>query len=302
LVEEPCEVHMRNLIIIGASGLLGSELIKLFPDAIYTYNNTEIKHKNAYRLDITDQESLISLLKKFEIKDIIVTSALTDVDKCEIYPDLAYKINAEPFKYITKYLKQVNGRLIQISTDYVFSGEQGNYSEEDLREPINVYGKSKKEAEDIIMGSGIEYTIIRTSGIFGINKATGKTNFFLWIYNNLKENKEIYLVRDQYYSPTLNSILARAIREIYDREISGIIHFSSLDKISRLNFGYIVADIFGFDKNLIKETEMKDMKWKAKRPKDSSLNNEKAKRLLNEKPVSVIDEIKLIRGFLNGKD
>jgi len=246
-------------------------------------------------LDITDQESLISLLKKFDIKDIIVTSALTDVDKCEIYPDLAYKINADPFNYITKYLKQVNGKLIQISTDYVFSGEQGNYSEEDLREPINVYGKSKKEAEDIIMDSGIEYAIIRTSGIFGINKATGKTNFFLWIYNNLKENKEIYLVKDQYYSPTLNSILARAIREIYDREISGVIHFSSLDKISRLDFGYIVADIFGFDKNLIRETEMKDMKWKAKRPRDSSLNNEKAIKLLINKPIKVIDEIKKVK-------
>ena len=89
--------------------------------------------------------------------------------------------------------------------------------------------------------------------------------------------------------------MARAIKEIYEREISGLIHFSSLDKISRLNFGYIVADIFGFEKNLIKETEMKNMRWKAKRPKDSSLNNEKAKELLKEKPVSVINEIRFIK-------
>jgi len=89
--------------------------------------------------------------------------------------------------------------------------------------------------------------------------------------------------------------LARAIREIYDREISGVIHFSSLDKISRLDFGSFVADIFGFEKNLIKETEMKDMKWKAKRPRDSSLNNEKAIKLLNEKPSTVFDEIKSIK-------
>ena len=89
--------------------------------------------------------------------------------------------------------------------------------------------------------------------------------------------------------------MAKAIREIYDREISGVIHFSSLDKISRLNFGYIVADIFGFDKNLIKETEMKDMKWKAKRPRDSSLNNKKAKKLLINKPIKVIDEIKKVK-------
>ena len=92
--------------------------------------------------------------------------------------------------------------------------------------------------------------------------------------------------------------MARAIREIYDSEISGLIHFSFLDKINRLDFGYIVADIFGFDKNLIRENEMKDMKWKARRPKDSSLNNEKAKRLLNEKPFTVFDEIRFIkRGF-----
>jgi len=107
------------------------------------------------------------------------------------------------------------------------------------------------------------------------------------------------LVKDQYYSPTLNSILARATREIYEREISGVIHFSSLDKISRLNFGYIVANAFGFDKNLIKETEMKDMKWKAKRPKDSSLNNEKAKNLLKEKSITVIEEIKFLKGEIN---
>jgi len=93
--------------------------------------------------------------------------------------------------------------------------------------------------------------------------------------------------------------LVRAIREIYEREISGVIHFSSLDKISRLDFGYIIADIFGFDKNLIRETEMKDMKWKAKRPRDSSLNNEKAKNLLKEKSINVIEEIKSLKGEIN---
>jgi dTDP-4-dehydrorhamnose reductase len=124
-------------------------------------------------------------------------------------------------------VKRVNGRLIQISTDYVFSGEKGNYVEEDKRDPINIYGKTKREAEDIIMNSEIDYTIIRTSGIFGINEATGKTNFFLWVYRNLREKREIHLVKDQFYSPTLNTFLARAIKEIYERDLSGIFHFSS---------------------------------------------------------------------------
>jgi dTDP-4-dehydrorhamnose reductase len=285
---------MERTLIIGGSGLLGSVLIDYFPDAFYTYNNTKIEKNNAYKLNILDTESIKFLLEKLYPKIIIVTAALTDVDKCEIDSELAYNINAKPFYIITDYIKKVNGRLIQISTDYVFSGQKGSYKEDDLRYPINIYGKTKMQAEDIIIGSGIDYTIIRTSGIFGINMATGKTNFFLWVYNNLKENKDIYLVNDQYYSPTLNTMLSKAVREIYEKEISGILHYSSLDKISRFEFGNLVAEVFGFDKNLIKETRMEYMNWKAKRPRDSSLNNEKAKKLLNNKPINVIDEIKMI--------
>ncbi|MEM3846675.1 MAG: SDR family oxidoreductase, partial [Candidatus Parvarchaeota archaeon] len=276
-------------------GLLGSKLLDLFDDACFTYNATRIERKNAYQLDITDNNALKFLLEKVNPKTVIVTAALTDVDKCEVNPELAYKINAVPFHYIIDYLKKVNGRFIQISTDYVFSGNEGNYSENDNRKPINVYGKTKMNAEDIIMNSSIDYTIIRTSGIFGLNQATGKTNFFLWIYNSLKDNKEIYLVRDQYYSPTYNSTLANAVREIVDRDLSGIIHFSSKDRITRYDFGILVADIFNLEKTLIRETIMENMKWSARRPRDSSLNNEKAIKLFNNKPINVIDELKLAK-------
>lgn len=85
----------------------------------------------------------------------------------------------------------------------------------------------------------------------------GKTNFFLWVYRNLEDNKEFSLVTDQFYSPTLNTILVKGIREIYDKEISGIIHFLSRDRISRYDFGLIVANVYGLDKNLIKEEKCK---------------------------------------------
>jgi len=286
---------MDKVLIIGGSGLLGSKLVDLFEDVYVTYNSTIIDRKNAYKIDISDTDSLALLLDKLAPKTIIVTAALTDVDKCELNLDLAYKTNTEPFYQITKYLKKVNGKLIQISTDYVFSGNEGNYSENDVREPVNVYGTTKRDAENIIMNSGIDYAIIRTSGIFGINRATGKANFFMWLYERLRENKEVNLVRDQYYSPTINTMLANATREISERNISGSIHFSSIDKINRFDFGNMVAQVFDLDKSLIHETTMKEMKWTAKRPKDSSLNNEKAIRLLYTKPINVLDEIHLIQ-------
>ncbi len=289
---------MKKVLIIGGSGLLGSALVNMFEDAYVTYNSTKINIENSFKLDISDIDSLKFLLEKIEPETIIVTAALTDVDKCEIHPELAYKINRDPFPTIISYLRGRSGRLIQVSTDYVFSGEKGNYREEDERNPLNVYGRSKMEAEDLIIASDINYTIIRTSGIFGANRSTGKTNFFTWIYNNLREKREINLVTDQYYSPALNMILARAIEEIYDREINGIIHFSSLDFVSRFDFGNIIAEIFDLDRKSIKPVKMEDMKWNAKRPNNSSLNNDRALRTLYTKPVAVSQEINMIKELI----
>jgi len=287
---------MEKLLILGGSGLLGSKISELFPEAFATYNNTHISKRNTFKLDISDRDSLKFALDKLEPDTIIVTAALTDVDKCEIHPEMAASVNTEPFNYITSYLKQKGGRLIQISTDYVFSGEKGNYSENDERKPVNVYGKTKMEAEDIIINSGINFSLVRTSGIFGSNESTGKNNFFTWIYNNLRTGNEIKLTIDQIYSPVLNSVLAEAIYEIHEREINGIIHFSSLDAISRFKFGTLVAEIFDLRKEHIYPARMEDMTWIAKRPKNSSLSNDKALKMMSIKPVTVSEELYMVKG------
>ena len=306
MVDSSSQVHlmisMEKVLIIGGSGLLGSKISELFQEAFATYNTRQIPGKNTFKLDISDRDSLKFTLDKLEPDAIIVTAALTDVDKCEIHPEMAAKVNTEPFKYIVSYLKQKGGRLIQISTDYVFSGEKGNYRENDERKPVNVYGKTKMEAEDIIINSGINFTLVRTSGIFGISMATGKNNFFMWLYSSLRDGKEIRLVTDQVYSPVLNSILADAIHEIYEREINGIIHFSSLDAISRFEFGTMVANIFNLNKDNIHSAKMEDMPWRAKRPKNSSLSNDKAIKMITKKPITVAQELALVRGLIESEE
>ena len=267
---------MEKVLIIGGSGLMGSALVGLFPNAYFTFNRTEMNIPNSFKLDISEQQALELLLEKVRPETVIVTAAMTDVDMCELDPEMAYRVNAQPFYTIVKYLSKVGGRIIQVSTDYVFSGEAGRYKEYDKREPINVYGKSKMKAEDIIIDSGIDYTIIRTSGIFGARESSGKVNFFLWVYRSLLSGKEIYIVKDQYYSPTVNTNLAEAISEIYDKGIDGVLHFSSIDRISRYDFALLIADAFSLNRNLIKPALIREMKWIAKRPRDSSLNSEKS--------------------------
>jgi dTDP-4-dehydrorhamnose reductase len=306
MVEKSSKVHlmifMEKVLIIGGSGLLGSKICEIFPDAFATYNITQISRKNTFKLDISDRDSLRFALDKLEPDTVIVTAALTDVDRCEIHPEMAVAVNTEPFNYITSYLKRKGGRLIQISTDYVFSGEKGNYSEKDERKPINVYGKTKMDAENIIINSGIDFSLVRTSGIFGINESTGKNNFFTWIYNNLRTGNEIRLVTDQIYSPVLNTVLAKVIYEIYEREINGIIHFSSLDSISRFEFGTLIAEIFNLRKERIYHARMEDMAWIAKRPKNSSLNNDKALNILSVKPITVSEELNMVKGLISSDE
>jgi len=298
-VEGAHKVHlvtfMDRVLIIGATGLLGSALVNLFPNAYFTFNKTEIDAPSFFRLDISDQDALTLILEKVRPETVIVTAAMTDVDRCELNPEMAYKINALPFFTIVKYLSRVGGRIIQVSTDYVFSGEVGGYREYDKREPINVYGKSKMEAEDIITNSGISYAIVRTSGIFGVKESSGKINFFLWVYKNLCDEREISIVKDQYYSPTLNTSLASAIVEMYSKNIDGVFHFSSVDRISRHEFALLVANAFSRESNLIRPSSMSEMKWIAKRPRDSSLNNDRAMTILTNKPLRVAEEIELAK-------
>ena len=289
------KVSGEEVLVIGGSGLLGSKLTDVFTDAHFTFNKTEIKTKRAYRLDLTDGSSLRLILGKLRPRTIIVTAAMTNVDGCELNPDIAYAVNSSPFVTITNYLKERRGRLIQISTDYVFSGEKGNYREEDERNPVNVYGRSKMKAEEIIITSGVDYSIIRTSGIFGMGQSTGKTNFFRWLYDSLSKGQTISLVSDQFYSPTLNFVLANAIGEVYEREITGVLNFSSRDRINRHDFGILVADIFQKKRELIKTVTMREMKWIAKRPRDSSLDNAKAANLLVNKPIDVEHEVLLAK-------
>lgn len=161
-----------------------------------------------------------------------------------IEPEMAYRINTLPFYTIVKYLSGVRGRIIQVPTGYVFSGEVGKYRACDKREPINVYGKSKMKGEDIIIDSRIDYTIIRKSGIFGARESSGKVNLFLWVSRSLLNGKEISIVKDQYYSPTMNTNLAEALAEIYGKGIDGVFHFSSIDGINRYDFALLIADTF----------------------------------------------------------
>ena len=289
-----------KILVIGANGFLGSNFfsktnneyflnkrINVIASGLHaSILNNDIKF---YKIDITNKRETINKISYLEPDVIILTAALTNVDQCELNKKLASKINIDGPKNVLEACQRIDAKLIFISTDFVFDGkkEGGYYTEDDHPNPINHYGLTKYKAELAIMNSNIEYLICRTSVLYGWTSR--KQNFVTWILNNLKQNKPMKIVTDQINSPTYVENLAQIIIKLIEKNARGIYHTSGDCALSRYEIAIKCAKIFGYDSFLIKP--IKNLKQKAIRPKNTSLNVEKLKKLIgNELKIFTFEE------------
>jgi len=284
-----------RVLVTGGSGLLGHKLVSMLAqqgyEVIATYNHRKppfsLDNVTWIKLDLTDTNLLehIILLKRPKI--IVHAAAYTDVDGCEVRRDYAWKVNVEATRSIVRIARVIKAYLVYISTDYVFDGEKGMYKEDDLPNPINYYGLTKLLGEEIVKSSDLLYTIVRTSAIYGLG--SGKLSFATYVVQKLMANEEVKVVADQFVSPTLNTLLAKAIAEIIELKPLGILHIAG-ERISRYDFALQVTRILGLPEKLIKRTTMSEMKWIARRPRDSSLDISKAKTVIKTKSVFSLED------------
>ncbi len=287
-----------KLLVTGASGLLGQKVAQLALEKgheVYsTYKEHPTNSGNPIKLDLTNQDQVSKTISHLKPQIIIHTAAYTDVDGCEINQDLAWKVNAEATKHIAEASAKANSHVIYVSTDYVFDGEKGLYSEEDQPKPISHYGYTKLKGEDFIKEHAQEWCITRASVIYGWGQQY-KLNFATWLINNLKQGKEVKVLVDQYVSPTLSINLAEMLLEIAERNMTGTLHTAGDTRASRHEYALKLAEVFNLSAGLIKPAKMDEMPWKAKRPRDSSLNVNKASALLNSKPLKLNHALELMK-------
>jgi len=273
--------------VTGASGLLGHKVVQLALNKGHKIYSTYKEHPpilgEPTKLDLTDQTQVFKIVPKLKPQAIIHTAAYTDVDGCEINQNLAWKVNAEATKNLAIVSPSINSHLTYVSTDYVFDGQKGLYSEEDNPKPISYYGYTKLKGEEYVKENAKRWCIARTSAIYGWGQ-TQKLNFATWLINNIKQGKEVKVLTDQYVSPTLNTNLAQMLLEIAERNLDGTLHTAGATRANRHEFALNLAKVFNLDRNLIKPATTAEMTWKAKRPRDSSLNVGKANALLHAKP------------------
>lgn len=275
---------MKRVLITGSNGLLGQKLVELLSNSpnylllltsrqsASVFTSDQLQYR---QLDTTRRSDVDAAVGEFEPEVIVNAAAMTNVDACETEREKAWRSNVTGVENLLHAAKLSGARLVHISTDYVFDGKNGPYSETDRPNPICYYGRTKLASENLVTTSGLPATVIRTMVLYGIARNV-KANFALWLLANLKAEKPVRVVDDQIGNPTIAEDLAYGILKVIELERLGLYHVAGPDLVSRYEFALALAKIFGFNKKLITPVKTATMKQPAARPLKSGLITLKA--------------------------
>ena len=274
-------------MITGSTGQLGNSLGKVFKsryDLVFTSRTKPNKNTN-YFLDITNSLLVKDMVSAISPDIIINLAALTNVDLCESNPDLAHAINFQGVKNLVNVFK---GPIIHLSTDYVFDGKLGQYKENDITNPINVYGLTKYKAEKVLLEKSKESLVIRTNVLYDY-QSKAKSSFLNWVVDSLKRGEKIKVVDDQFNNPTWTDSISVVIDRAIKADLNGLIHWGDFDWISRYDFANKIADKFNLQSNLIEPIKTEELNQVAPRPLNGGLDTTLAQDLLRLEPPQIDD-------------
>jgi dTDP-4-dehydrorhamnose reductase len=276
-------IEKFSLIFTGGSGLLATNWFYSKRNDYKIYlglNERKIQphDSNVLSLDYSSESSLINQLEVIRPSILIHTAGITSVEKCEKNPELAYQVNVELSNIVANATKKLGIQLVHISTDHLFEGNTAMLSEEEPVNAINVYGKSKALAEQIVSSNDPGALIIRTN--FYAWGTSYRKSFSDQIIDSLRQNQVLNLFDDVYYTPILAENLIKTVHDLLDKKAQGIYHVVSDDRISKYEFGVLIAEEFGLNKSFINKSTIKSHSNLVNRPVDMSLSNKKVRDLL----------------------
>lgn len=274
----------KRVLITGSSGMLGVDIVYHLNNAydivctdLVGKNNPYCDIRSFIKCDITDRNAAVAMIKDSKPDAILHTAAWTDVDGCELEPEKAMKINAEGTHNIALGAKEANTLIFYVSSDFVFDGEKNSpYKEDDIPNPINVYGVSKFKGESFIRKELDRYFIIRTSWLFG---RYGK-NFVDIILDKAERKEELKVVIDQFGSPTYTVDLCHAMHKLMpigleQGGIGGVYHFANRGSCSWYKYAAEIVRLANKSDIKIIPITSAELDRPAKRPEMSILNIDK---------------------------
>ncbi len=265
-----------KILIIGAAGLLGKQLVKDFSGGNEVIAADRYEDRaGLYYMDLTKKDLVKDAFERFRPELVLLPASITGVDFCEQNPDPAWAVNTEGPKLVALAAKKKRAFVVFYSSDYIFGGSAGPYTEDDKPGPINVYGKTKLEAEKIIQKELDNYLILRTCSIYGYEK--NGLNYAMQVLARLGGGQEIRAVNDQFGTPTYVEDLSMVTFKLVRLKKVGIFNAVGCDYVNRVEFASRIADAFELDKGLIREIGTEELKQTAHRPKKGGLKTDKLK-------------------------
>ena len=284
-----------KVLITGSNGLLGQKLLhKLRVDNSVELITTSIgenrvTEKEGYKyisLDITNKQQLEEVIYSEKPNVIINTAAMTNVDACEDKKQECDNLNVDAVKYLSDCSMDINSHFIQISTDFIFDGSSGPYTEEAIPNPLSYYGLSKLKSETILLESTCKWTILRTIIVFGVAEKLSKGNLVLWAKGALAKGDPLNIIDDQFRSPTLAEDLADACILSFKKEKYGIYNASGKDIMSIFEIVERIAKHYNYSTKNMNRISTATLNQTAGRPPKTGFILDKAIKELGYNPHS----------------
>jgi dTDP-4-dehydrorhamnose reductase len=295
---------MQKLLITGASGFLGWNLCQVAQsdwEVHGTYNRHPVSipvsipdppELNSHQIDLTDADLLETAIDRIAPDAIIHLAAASSPNFCQAHPVESARINIETSRQLAKISAHLSIPFVFTSTDLVFDGTKAPYTETDPVTPINIYGEQKVTAEREVLAAYPQATICRMPLMFGNVPPAGTSFIQPWL-KALADRQNLQLFVDEFRTPVSATTAARGLLLALAKS-PGILNLGGNERISRYEFGKLLAEVFELDSSLISPSSQKDLVMAAPRAADVSLDSSKAIEL-GYAPLSLRQELELVR-------
>ena len=285
----------KHVLVVGASGLIGAIVARCFASAGHRVLGTYNSHPRdgLTRLNISDQEQTMSTVRAFRPSLVVHAGAMANVDLCEIERESCYKVNVMGTQNLIESAAAIGAKLIYFSSDYIFDGRSGPYSENDIPNPLNFYGVCKLEGERMIQKQLGDFLIARTTVVYGWERQ-GK-NFVMSVISNLRRGEMMRIPSDQVGTPTYADNIAQALLDLFRTGQTGVFNIAGPELMDRHTLANLVAETFDLRKELLIPISTADLGQKAARPLKAGIRIDKLRSVSSVRMLPPREALRLMK-------
>lgn len=295
---------MKRMIVTGASGFVAGSVIcqagaewevhAVSRNPAPFHREGLIWHQHGLLAELLEPDPLGALFDRIQPDVVIHAAAIPDIDYCERHTDVADEVNFRYAAALAEICRERKARMVFTSTDTVFDGDKGNYTEADPPAPVNHYGRSKMRAEQAVADRLEDLCIARLAIVMGLRFYGQGNSFLCRLTEALETGREVPVPAEEVRTPVDVVTAGRALLELAAHPFRGILHLAGNDPLSRLAFSRMIAERLGYPPERVVAAAAADIPGRARRPRDASLDNSKAKATLRTPMRGVLDGLELV--------